>query len=343
MIEKLRRIVESLGYPFFFGSRDEVYAYLNSVPTVVACYRQGGGGSQQFFVFKFKGEKPQLMYEDVMREIKRQFNVGVQRVFFNDDVLEARFPLMAKTYTEGGARPTPTGPDYLKFTAQGPATISMTHENYEMVEHPDIEISMDGQTWETWNFSLIDDYWVADEISLGDGETVMMRGNNPNGTGGFYIEEEDDYEYYYFVIDGDVAASGDVNCLVDKIGGKSTTLAEQCYNYMFYGCTGLTAAPTLPATTLAEQCYYNMFYGCTGLTAAPTLPATTLAANCYNSMFYGCTGLTEIEVHATAWNTSWTNNWVYGVSASGVFRKPSGTSISEGVSGIPSGWTVENI
>ena len=61
---------------------------------------------------------------------------------------------------------------------------------------------------------------------------------------------------------------------------------------MFRGCTGLTAAPALPATTLAANCYGSMFRGCTGLTAAPALPAATLAAYCYNSMFYGCTGLT---------------------------------------------------
>ena len=72
----------------------------------------------------------------------------------------------------------------------------------------------------------------------------------------------------------------------------ATTLAGSCYSYMFAGCTGLTAAPELPATTLAVHCYKGMFSGCTGLTAAPELPATTLATYCYSSMFEGCTGLT---------------------------------------------------
>lgn len=80
----------------------------------------------------------------------------------------------------------------------------------------------------------------------------------------------------------------------------ATTLAEDCYEYMFYNCTSLTNAPELPATTLASYCYYYMFYGCTALTTAPELPATTLAMDCYYFMFKGCTSLTTApELPAT--------------------------------------------
>ena len=72
----------------------------------------------------------------------------------------------------------------------------------------------------------------------------------------------------------------------------ATTLASSCYQFMFYGCTSLTTAPELPATTLAYSCYLGMFQGCTSLTTAPELPATTLAYYCYNGMFQGCTSLT---------------------------------------------------
>ena len=63
------------------------------------------------------------------------------------------------------------------------------------------------------------------------------------------------------------------------------SLADDCYNSMFKGCTSLTQAPSLPATTLASNCYYSMFSGCTSLTQAPALPATTLANGCYSNMF----------------------------------------------------------
>ena len=72
----------------------------------------------------------------------------------------------------------------------------------------------------------------------------------------------------------------------------ATTLSESCYNNMFGNCTSLTTAPTLPATTLTDYCYSNMFTGCTLLTTAPSLPATTLASHCYADMFSGCTSLT---------------------------------------------------
>ena len=81
----------------------------------------------------------------------------------------------------------------------------------------------------------------------------------------------------------------------------ATTLAEYCYDSMFYGCSSLTSAPELPATTLADSCYRDMFYKCTSLTTAPTkLPATKLARYCYHYMFYKCTSLTTApELPAT--------------------------------------------
>ena len=86
------------------------------------------------------------------------------------------------------------------------------------------------------------------------------------------------------------------NCtgLTDAIALEltATTLTNGCYQYMFNGCTSLTAAPQLPATTLANRCYVSMFFNCTSLTTAPALPATTLADNCYSYMFRGCTSLT---------------------------------------------------
>ena len=39
---------------------------------------------------------------------------------------------------------------------------------------------------------------------------------------------------------------------------------------MFYNCTGLTQTPALPATTLADYCYQNMFYGCTKIKLSST-------------------------------------------------------------------------
>ena len=123
----------------------------------------------------------------------------------------------------------------------------------------------------------------------------------------------------------------------------ATTLTNACYGAMFEGCTSLTTAPELPATTLAWYCYNTMFSGCTSLVSAPELPATTLANHCYSNMFYGCTSLNYIKaMFTTTPSSTYTLDWVSGVSATGTFVKNSAAQWNvTGIHGIPSGWTVE--
>ena len=60
---------------------------------------------------------------------------------------------------------------------------------------------------------------------------------------------------YQFVMEGKIAASGNIQYLLDDTGSR-TDVPEYCYNSMFAGCKSLTAAPQLPATALANNCYY---------------------------------------------------------------------------------------
>ena len=168
--------------------------------------------------------------------------------------------------------------------------------------------------------------WAAYEINsvieLADGEFVQFRaGEDGNSNFSKNISS-------YYKVDaggtGTIKASGNITSLLDrdcvrsdvpeyaycrlfascvklvdasKLTFSATTLASNCYQRMFFGCTGLTSAPeVLPATTMADYCYSELFYGCTGLTTAPELPATTLACYCYQMMFYGCTALTSAPV-----------------------------------------------
>ena len=174
--------------------------------------------------------------------------------------------------------------------------------------------SFDGVNWEAYAVGeVIDLQSVGDFVYLAAGE----GGNETFGSSSS--------AYHQFVINGLVAASGDITslrrfdleqttlatyCYISMFSGctglmsapelPATTLDNFCYGYMFHGCTGLTGAPELPATTLATFCYGYMFHGCTGLTSAPELPATTLASSCYRSMFEGCTGITSApELPAT--------------------------------------------
>ena len=123
----------------------------------------------------------------------------------------------------------------------------------------------------------------------------------------------------------------------------ATTLTENCYGGMFYNCTSLETAPELPATTLAPYCYSNMFDRCTSLTKAPELPATTLVESCYSGVFYGCTLLNYITMLATDISAnSCLIDWVSGVSSTGTFVKNAAATWNvTGVTGIPSGWTIQ--
>lgn len=122
------------------------------------------------------------------------------------------------------------------------------------------------------------------------------------------------------------------------------TMQVYCYDGMFQGCTSLTIAPKLPAETLASNCYKSMFEGCINLTTAPELPAKTMDEWCYSNMFKGCKKINKITMLATNVDEHYClNNWLEGVSSTGTFIKAKEmTTLSEGSSGIPVGWTVKD-
>ena len=131
--------------------------------------------------------------------------------------------------------------------------------------------------------------------------------------------------------------------LVNAPALPATTLVDYCYGFMFSRCTSLVNAPALPATTLARYCCYNMFQGCTSLVNAPELLAAILADDCYNSMFSGCTSLNYIKMTSIEVGGLSLYNWVEGVASSGTFVKAAGVYLPTGTSGIPSGWTIEEV
>ena len=200
--------------------------------------------------------------------------------------------------------PTPTAYGGLRFTAEAAnSSVQLT----AVGSAPSVTLvkSFDGVNWEDYAVGeVIDLPSIGDFVYLAAGE----GGNNAFGASGS--------AYHKFVINGLVAASGDITSL------RSFNLEQ---------------------TTLATYCYKNMFSGCTGLTSAPELPATTLATYCYASMFYRCMKLSLIKVHFTEWKAQVFASWVYNVSPTGTFYKPSALSEEFGPSNIPTGWTVVNI
>ena len=128
-----------------------------------------------------------------------------------------------------------------------------------------------------------------------------------------------------------------------------STVAPNCYDYMFREASNLEKAPKiLPATVLANGCYDSMFMG-TKITKSPILPAESIGVQqCYYQMFSGCTNLKEITCYATTGvdTNSSTSNWVAGVSPTGVFHKnmeKKTTWASRGNNGIPTSWKVAEL
>ena len=176
--------------------------------------------------------------------------------------------------------------------------------------------------------------------SINSGHTLSFKGNlTPNSSKGIGT----------FTINKKCNLKG--NCMSMLFGDNATnnySLSSKDYAFhnLFGGCRNIVNVNSnfLPATTLANSCYQQMFYNCTSLTTAPELPATTLAKYCYNDMFCDCTKLNYIKMLATNISASMClDYWVNGVSSTGTFVKNAAmTSLPTGASGIPSGWTVQN-
>ena len=124
----------------------------------------------------------------------------------------------------------------------------------------------------------------------------------------------------------------------------ATTLATDCYSNMFNGCINIvTVMSELPATSAPDFAYAQMFKGCTSITESPDIKATTHGQYTFNVMFQGCSSLSKITCRVTQSNSAYFYNWVDGVAATGTFYKRSGTTWTNGLNGIPTGWSVQNL
>lgn len=249
--------------------------------------------------------------------------------------------------------------DALCFTAEeANSTVKLTANG----SAPDVNLqtSTNGRTWTP--------YTVGDNITLANiGDKVYFKavGSNSSMT-------TSPSEYNKFEMTGKIAASGNVNSLLEEneetaktIGlatGQefcyaylfhncaalttapelpSNTLVYGCYAMMFYGCSSLTQSPSLPADTLAEFCYMNMFTDCGALTTAPELPATDLVDSCYSYMFQGCASLNYVKVGFYNWMPNATDNWL--PSTSGTFTCPReliDNTTERTTSTVPESWTM---
>ena len=208
----------------------------------------------------------------------------------------------------------------------------------------------DGNTWRTINNANDKLANLAITVNVNEGDKVLWKGDAQQTA--YYDNDKDDYVGSFFSSTAEFNVYGNVMSLLygDNFYGENVLEYDGQFAYLFsdYGreneCKVVNAENlSLPATTLANDCYFSMFYGCTSLTAAPELPATTLANDCYMGMFNGCTSLNYIKaMFTTTPSLTYTSNWVNGVSSTGTFVKNSAATWDvTGNYGVPNGWTIE--
>lgn len=248
---------------------------------------------------------------------------------------------MRNAILAGGAAPGPT-PAYwgLCFTAEEPnCVVNMSKKGTPTAVT--LETSPDGMTWTSFDA----DGGTTPITLAAVGDKVYFRAGSA-GNSRFATSGSD---WHNFTITGKTAASGSIMSLLDATNEGMDSLAD-CGNYtfgsLFFSCSSLTSAPSLPATVIRSGCYYAMFMRCSSLTSAPSLPATVLPHVCCLRMFQGCSSLAEVRVAFSAWNGNATEYWLTSVAATGTFRCPTalGTdaTITRDKSHCPEGWTVIN-
>lgn len=202
-------------------------------------------------------------------------------------------------------------------------TILYWNKNNYYSDGPHVQCSRDGQHWENFN-SLIPAMILA-------GDSLFFRGFNSS----------DIFNGIFVTVGGAIMASGSIMSLIDTTLTR-TDVPDGAFEGVFSSCLALYTAPELPATTLGSRCYKDLFKGCKNLRAAPFLPATNLGDGCYNQMFSGCDSLRYVEVAFSDWvnenGNTFSDNWLTGVAANGVFVLPDSLAPIEDDSHIPNGW-----
>ena len=230
--------------------------------------------------------------------------------------------------------------EYLTFIVTSGGTI-VWRKGGGNAQNLSISYSINNGTWTTITASST----TGTAIDVVAGDEVRFKGTNSS-----YSK----YGSYVFACrfagTATCCVCGNIMSLIygDNFIGQNKLPSANTFCGLFFSYSKMTSDEehklVLPATTLTNDCYHHMFYGCSNLTIAPELPAPTLKNLCYAEMFGGCSKLNYIKCLATNISADrCTLYWHNGVSQTGTFVKnPNMTSWTTGDDGIPTGWTVEN-
>lgn len=153
----------------------------------------------------------------------------------------------------------------------------------------------------------------------------------------------------------------------------ATTASSSCYKHMFAGCSSLKVTQPLVATSVNSSCYEAMFQNCTALVTAPEILATSYNSYAFRYMFKGCTALETVPnlgtqtaanydshdemfmncsslrfirtslktiTKTSMYGRSYSpiNDWLTGVSPTGIYVAPNDVTYTKAYAEIPEGW-----
>ena len=196
---------------------------------------------------------------------------------------------------------------------------------------PQIEYSLDGENWQS--FSTF--------VKLEDGEKMYLRGTS--------FHEAGNTGYVQLNISGDFNASGNIMSMVDYTNMTTlTSIGEREFRNLFDG-SNIVSAENMNfgnVETVDSYSIMNMFRNSTKLTKGPDFSTikTLNGSSAFSTVFKGCSNLETVYVpKVESWDSGKFDNWLQdaGTNVTGTKTAyvPTGVTIPESNSGVPSGWT----
>lgn len=268
----------------------------------------------------------------------------MDKLLYINTVPDIRIREMVNTVSNSEEQEQDYSKRYLTFEALEDATISINIETESFGNGVTFYYKVDNE--KNWQSKVVGDgFGVTKNLySLSAGQKLQI-----------YCIRNQYYDYNMhikFNINNRVNVSGNIlsifygdqftnyNSFPAQVGAQAAPARD-----LFSACKIVDASNLILPDTAPANCYYQMFYNCTTLTTAPTLPATTLNSGCYTGMFNGCRSLNYIKaLFTTTPSTTYTNNWVNGVAATGTFIKNANATWNvTGTNGVPAGWSIQLI
>ena len=125
--------------------------------------------------------------------------------------------------------------NYLTFSSPNPFSISVATPGW----NGKLYYSKDTKTWVKW---------TGNEVNATEADgtyALYFRGTRSTKIAGGSSNK-------WTLSGSNISCTDNIENLLDYEtveAGQHPTMADYCYSYMFYGCTRLTTAPSLPATT----------------------------------------------------------------------------------------------